>query len=147
MIYNTEEEKLLCGEQYDTTSIKRELEEIQQFLEITISEQPEEVVARGNDLQVYMARTGYLVAKAKENLVDKRRDETMIIVDKIISESKLSASVQKALVEGVCREEQFILTWCERLNATCTHQLDWCRTLISKAKEEMRLVGISREFK
>lgn len=29
------------------------------------------------------------------------------------------------------------MNWAERSNRSCTHQLEWCRTIISKAKAEM----------
>ena len=44
--------------------IKFELEAIQQFLEISISEDMSEVEQRGNELTVYMARSGKLLADA-----------------------------------------------------------------------------------
>lgn len=127
--------------------MKTELQEIQSFLEINISDDINEVIERGNQLQVYMARTAYLIAESKKNLAKKKKDEAMEVVENVISEMKLSAKVQNTLMDGLCAEEQYILSWCERLNATCTHQLDWCRSLLSKAKEEMKLMGISREFK
>ncbi|GAB6121121.1 hypothetical protein [Dysgonomonas termitidis] len=49
-----------------------------------------------------------------------------------------SKAVNK-IIDSLCKEEQYLVNWCERLNRSATHQLEWCRTLISKAKEEMRL--------
>ena len=37
------------------------------------------------------------------------------------------------------KEEQYLVDWCERINRTATHQLEWCRTLIAKARAEMAL--------
>jgi hypothetical protein len=44
-------------------------------------------------------------------------------------------------VKANCETENFLYNWCERLNRSATHQLDWLRSLVSKEKEEMRLSG------
>ena len=124
--------------------LREEAEQIQRFLEITMSDNANEAVQRGNDLIVYMARTASMLADAKYLLNAAKQDETMQVVEKFILDNKLSAKVQNALIEGLCREQQYLVDWISRLNATCTHQTDWCRTLVSKAKEEMRL---TKEFK
>jgi len=45
-----------------------ELTAIDGFLNITMSENPEEALQRGNDLTAYIARTGKLLADAKYHL-------------------------------------------------------------------------------
>ena len=130
----------------DIEGIRNEAQQIQEFLEITMSDNPQEVIERGNDLQVYMARTGKLLADAKYILNDQKRHETMDIIRDFIIDQKLSAKVQNALIDGLCKEEQYLVDWIDRLNAACTHQLDWCRSVNSKNKEEMRLTNIGKEF-
>lgn len=130
----------------DIEGIRNEAQQIQEFLEITMSDDPQEVIERGNDLQVYMARTGKLLADAKYILNDQKRHETMDIIRDFIIDQKLSAKVQNALIDGLCKEEQYLVDWIDRLNAACTHQLDWCRSVNSKNKEEMRLTNIGKEF-
>ena len=130
----------------DIEGIRNEAQQIQEFLEITMSDNPQEVIERGNDLQVYMARTGKLLADAKYMLNEKKRHETMDIIRDFIIDQKLSAKVQNSLIDGLCKEEQYLVDWIDRLNAACTHQLDWCRSVNSKNKEEMRLTNIGKEF-
>ena len=130
----------------DIEGIRKEAQQIQEFLEITMSDNPQEVIERGNDLQVYMARTGKLLADAKYMLNEQKRHETMDIIRDFIIDQKLSAKVQNALIDGLCKEEQYLVDWIDRLNAACTHQLDWCRSVNSKNKEEMRLTNIGKEF-
>ena len=48
-----------------TDKISEELVAIDAFLNITMSEEVTEAVLRGNDLAVYIARTGKLLADAK----------------------------------------------------------------------------------
>lgn len=115
-------------------NIKTELQEIQSFLEITMSEDANEAVLRGNDLAVYMARTGKLVADSKIHKEQKLRSEMIQEYKKLL---ELPASVAVKYTDTLVENETYLLTWATRLNASCTHQLDWCRTIISKAKAEM----------
>lgn len=115
-------------------NIKSELQKIQNFLEITMSEDANEAVLRGNDLAVYMARTGKLVADSKIHKEQKLRSEMIQEYKKLL---ELPASVAVKYTDTLVENETYLLTWATRLNASCTHQLDWCRTIISKAKAEM----------
>lgn len=119
--------------------IYEELITIDGFLNIACSEQIEEVVQRGNDLAVFIARSGKLLADAKYHLNTKMKSE---VFDTLRDTAKQAGATSKAtnkIIDSLCADEQYLVDWCERINRTATHQLDWCRTLISKAKEEMRL--------
>ena len=117
-----------------------ECREIDAYMGVTPSDNIEEIVERGNDLIVYVSRTGKMLADAKYHLNVIRKAEIMDIL-KIIIPEKLSAKVQNALIDSVAREQQYLVDWCERLNRTAVHQLDWCRTVISKSKTEMQYLG------
>ena len=119
-------------------AIKTELEAMQAYLEITISENPAEVVERGATLQVYMARSGKMLADAKQELNKAMQSEVMEIIRKVAQDAGASHTAVNALVKSACRDQQYIVDWVERINRSCTHQLDYCRTLLSKYKEEMR---------
>jgi len=112
---------------------------IDSFLQTTMSEMAEEAVMRGNDLAVYIARTGKMLADAKYHLSQAKRDEVLDVLRETAKNAKATSKATNALIDSICKEEQYLVDWCERLNRSATHQLDWCRTLISKAKEEMRL--------
>lgn len=116
--------------------IKFELEAIQQFLEISISEDMAEVEQRGNELVVYMARSGKLLADAKYHRDEKLKSAIVEELKKIL---QLAPSTANKYIDALTKEENYLVSWSERVNRTCTHQIDWCRTLISKAKEEMRV--------
>lgn len=130
----------------DYHRLSAEAQQIQDFLEITIGDHPQEVIERGNDLQVYLARTGKMLADAKYMLNEQKREETMNVVREFIIDQKLSAKVQNALIDGLCKDAQYLVDWIDRLNAACTHQLDWCRSVNSKNKEEMRLNNLGKDF-
>jgi hypothetical protein len=125
--------------------LQKEAYDIQEFTEIQINEDVSVAVERGNMLVIYISRTGKMLADAKYHLNDARKSEAIQLIKQITS-SKYSARLQNTLVESIAKEQQYMVDWIERLNRTCTHQMEWCRTLVSKAKEEMRLNGVSREF-
>lgn len=122
--------------------IFQELTDIDGFLGITMSENAEEAVQRGNDLAVYVARTGKLLADAKYWLNEAMNSETMQTLRDTAKEAKATATAVNALVNSLCKEERYLVDWCERCNRTATHQLSWCVTVISKAKAEMQMSGM-----
>ena len=115
--------------------IELELQSIQEFTEITPSEDVNEIVQRGNDLIAYLARTTKLLADSKYHKDSKLNSAFM---DEIRNISKLSASVANKYVDSLCKGENYLINWSERLNRTVTHQIDWCRTIVSKNKAEMQ---------
>ena len=119
--------------------ILKELMDIDGFLSITMSENAEEAVQRGNDLAVYVARSGKLLADAKYWLNQAMNSETMKTITDTAKNAKATATAINALVSSLCREERYLVDWCERCNRSATHQIDCCRTLISKAKAEMQM--------
>lgn len=115
--------------------IAKELKEIQSQLEIEMTEEVQEAVDRGNYCSAQLARTGKLLADAKIHKDRKLNSEIVTNLKKIVT---LPATTANKFAEALCEEENYLVNWCERVNRSCTHQIDWCRTLISKAKEEMR---------
>lgn len=122
--------------------ILTELQTIDSFLNITCSEDIKEIIARGNDLAVWIARSGKLYADAKYHFDKKMKSEVMETLREQAKNQKVSSTAINKIIASLCAEEQYLVTWSERINRTCTHQLDWCRTLISKAKEEMKFSGM-----
>ncbi|MFA5299887.1 MAG: hypothetical protein WC389_17010 [Lutibacter sp.] len=104
---------------------------IDDFLNITCSENPEECVDRGLDLMAYLARTSKMLADAKYH-------QDQAVQNSIVAQLKLgvSASILKKLIESTCKRENYLVNWIDRLNSTIVHQLDFMRTVISKAKAE-----------
>lgn len=124
-------------------SLKAECEQIQSFLEADYpSDNPAACEARGRDLEAYMARTGKMLADAKyyrDKAVSEAINKT---VDIAIKQGKLwTPTLVNKKVDALVRDHNYMVNWCDRLNRSCTHSLDFIRTLLSKHKEEMRLVG------
>jgi hypothetical protein len=119
--------------------MKEEAQKIQDFLDITVSSDPAELVDRIATLMTYMSRSGEIFAQAKRLLRAKKTTEISKTIIAIAKEQCLSATVQNALLDSICEEEAFMVDWLERINRTCTHQIDGLRSLLSYEKEQMRL--------
>jgi hypothetical protein len=117
----------------------KEANEIQSFAETTVSDNPQEIAERISDCGVYIARTGKMLADAKYHLNQKRKDETMLLITQILSDKKLSAKVQNSLIDSICKGEQYLVDWIERLNRAVTHQQEAMRSLLSYEKENLRI--------
>jgi uncharacterized protein YpuA (DUF1002 family) len=109
-----------------------------------MSEDAEEAVSRGNDLAAYISRTGKLLADAKYHLNEKKKSDVFEVLEKTAKQAGATATAINAIVNSLCKEEQYLVDWSDRCNRAATHQLDWCRTLISKAKAEMQIGGFNR---
>lgn len=119
--------------------ITDELREMQTFLEITVGSTAVEIQERISDLQVYLARSGELVA-ITERLMKAKKAYGLAteVLDKIKAD-KLSAGVQNAMLDAICIDEAFNAKWADRINRTIVHQIDANRSLLSYEKEGMRL--------
>ncbi|WP_418988050.1 hypothetical protein [Bacteroides heparinolyticus] len=117
----------------------KEIQEINNYLNITCSNNPIEIQERMSVIMVYLNRSGEMLADAKKMLRKKKSEEIQNTILQIARENCLSAKVQNALLDSIAEEEAFLVDRLDRLNAACTHQLDALRTLLSYEKEAMRL--------
>lgn len=122
--------------------ILRELEVIQACEEETISEEVSKVIEYGQTLAPYISRSGKLLADAKHHLNTRMKEDTFDALAKAAKQGGATAKAINAIVDSLCAEERYLVDFAERVNRCGVHRLDWCRTLISKAKEEMRLAGM-----
>lgn len=121
--------------------IQKELTIIQEFIEVTPSEQIVEIEDRGNQLIVYLARTSKLLADAKYHKDTKLKS---VFVDELKKILGLSPSLASKYIDSVCQEENLLINHCERLNRTVTHAWEWCRSLMSKATKEYQYNHFNR---
>ncbi len=113
---------------------------MQRYLEELCPADPAQINERIRTLQVYMARSGEMLAQAKELLNRKRNQEIAQTIVKIAREGHLSAKAQNVLVDSLAAEESFLVDWIDRINATCTHQADHTRSLLAYEREQIRLL-------
>lgn len=118
-----------------------EIKQMQQYLEITCSGEPNEIQDRITVLMVYLARSCELLAVAKKELRKKKSSEISNTIIAIAKETNLSNRVQNQLLDCIAEEEAFLVDWLDRINSTIVHQIDGLRSLLSYAKEEMRMAN------
>lgn len=113
-----------------------EIEEMQSFLETTASDNPKELIERLTDINVYLARSGKLLADAKAY-----QDEVAANVYAVHMEfiSRVPATVAMKFVSAQSVTANQLVTWLDRINRTLVHAGDNIRTQISFAKQDMAL--------
>lgn len=120
-------------------TLQQETQQIQDYLDITCSENPEEVLERIRVIVTYISRTAFMLAEAKKAL---RRKKASVISNTIINIAKeqcLSAKVQNTLIDSIAEEEAYLVDWLDRLNAAATHQVDALRSILSYEREQLRI--------
>lgn len=110
--------------------------QIQSFLEITTSDNPQELVQRLTDINVYMARSGKLLADAK-----MLQDDAVANIYKAKGEyiSHIPATVATKFISSQSGDVNYLVNLLDRINRTTVHQGDNIRTQISFAKQDMAL--------
>ncbi len=125
--------------------IKKEVHLYQIELEKPIPIEINACIERLSSLSGIHSRTGYLLANGKKNLRTVKNEQLQVHLKRTF-EKFLSSKIQNTLLEGFAIEETYIVELLEMMNLTCTQQIDICRTIISKEKEEMKFAGISPNF-
>ena len=120
-------------------TLQEEAKQISDYLQITCQNNPQEIQQRIADTMVYVARTGEMLATAKQMLRRRKSEEIQNTIISIAKENCLSEKVQNALLDSIAEEEAFLVDTLDRLNAAATHQLDALRTLLSYEREGLRL--------
>lgn len=118
-------------------NLEKEADDVYSFLDIPVEDDIIQATEKGNLLAVYINRTGRMLAEAKYHLNEAMNYEAVKIIKEITS-SKYSAKVQNALVDSVCKRERYLVDRIEQLNKTAKYQINFCITVISKIKEEMK---------
>jgi hypothetical protein len=119
--------------------LNRAANEIQAFLEAEFNaDVSASCVARAEELAGYMAHTGKMLADAKYHYNTLLNSE---IIKALKDQDKMTASTLNNYIKAMCKDYQYLVDWIDRINASCTHQIDLIRSLISKHKEELKLSG------
>lgn len=116
-------------------ALELEAKDIDSYLNTSCSEDANEAVLRGNDVQVYIARTGKMLADIKYWKDVAVQTNTLLCQEMY---KNMQPMVRKNLIESMCIRENYLYTWIERLNRAATHHCEWLRTVISKAKAELQ---------
>lgn len=119
--------------------MENEAQDMQVYMQDECSDNPAEIVERLKRLNVYQARSGLLLSEAKKMYRQKRASEISETIVAIAKENFLSAKAQNALVDSIAQDEAFLVDWLDRINATCKHQQDTLRSILSYDKESLKL--------
>lgn len=115
--------------------------EIQAFIEAHYeADNPSAVVDRANVLESYMALSGKMLADAKYRLSEVLHS-TFIKSVQDAGRVNMAVSLTNKYVDSVCKDYQYLVDWCDRINRACTHQLEFSRTILSKLKAEMQMLN------
>ena len=113
-----------------------EAAEVQRFLTLPPTDVADILAERLGQCNVYIASTGRMLAEAKA-LVD---GAMVVALEKYGPKvEKFGAQMGGKLLQAHCKDEMFLSNWIERQNRALVHQADNLRTLISYAKENMRM--------
>lgn len=115
--------------------LTNEAHSVQAHLDEPIPNDIERVLEVGSELSALISRTGEMISDAEYHRDAFKQSEIMAIL-KDKAKSALPPSILKEFLNAACKDYNHLCKWCDRLNATATHQLDWCRTLVSNAKSE-----------
>lgn len=116
--------------------IEEELAEMQSFLEISYpADNTSACKERMNTLLQHMARSGKLKADAEHHYSTMLNGSVMSSI-KELAESTMNTSTINEYIKSHCREYKQLIVWADRVNRSCTHQVDALRTIISFAKQE-----------
>lgn len=120
-------------------TLQEEAQQIQDYLDITCSENPEEVLERIRAIMPFISRTAFMLAEAKKALRRKKASEISNTIINIAKEQCLSAKVQNTLIDSIAEDEAYLVDWLDRLNAAATHQVDALRSILSFERENLRI--------
>ena len=120
-------------------TLLEEAQQIQDYLDIECSENPEEVLERIRAIMPYISRTAFMLAEAKKALRRKKASEISNTIINIAKEQCLSAKVQNTLIDSIAEDEAYLVDWLDRLNAAATHQVDALRSILSFERENLRI--------
>lgn len=119
--------------------IFKSCEEIQSYIESHYeADNGHAVTDRAQTLEAYMALSGKMLADAKYRL---NQAITSDFINAYKNVSNMAPTVQKRYLDSICKDYQYLVDWCERINRTCTHQIDMCRSILSTLREEMKQVN------
>ncbi|MEP7198027.1 MAG: hypothetical protein ABI851_16025 [Saprospiraceae bacterium] len=114
--------------------ITERLDTIQGILEAEYAGDEGHIVnERLQQIATYMAESGKLKADADFHFQAKLNSEIMAAIKGLLPDYS-SASLQNQFVKSLAKDEQHLATYADRVNRSCTHQIEVMRTQISYLK-------------
>ena len=102
-------------------------------------DEPNKIIEQLITAESVMINSGKMLADAKYLLNDAMHSETIKTLKELVKDQpKITSTAINQLIKSLCKNEQYLVDWCERLNRSATHRADLARSIISKQKAEMQ---------
>lgn len=102
-------------------------------------DEPNVIIEQLTVAENIMVNSGKMLADAKYWLNEAMHSETIKTLKELASQNKLITSTAvNQIIKSLCKDQQYLVDWCERLNRSSTHRADLARSIISKQKAEMQ---------
>lgn len=112
--------------------LSEEYDKIYTFVTSTYNENGHELIERISMLNIYLARSGKLLAQAE--YLQNSKTEFILSSSGV---KDFSPSIQKEFIKGACKNESYLFTCLSRLNSCIMHQIESIRSQLSYLKSEM----------
>jgi len=111
----------------------------QDQLDEKLVDEPTQIMEQLTIAESIMVNSGKMLADAKYCLNEAMHSETIKTLKELASQNKLITSTAvNQIIKSLCKDQQYLVDWCERLNRSSTHRADLARSIISKQKAEMQ---------
>ena len=102
-------------------------------------DEPNKIIEQLITAESVMINSGKMLADAKYLLNDAMHSETIKTLKELVKDQpKITSTAINQLIKSLCKDQQYLVDWCERLNRSSTHRADLARSIISKQKAEMQ---------
>lgn len=123
----------------DQDTIISNLQAYQTQLDEVLVDEPNQIVEQLTIAESIMVNSGKLLADAKYWLNEAMHSETICTLKELARQNKLITSTAvNQIIKSLCKDQQYLVDWCERLNRSATHRADYARSIMSKHKAEMQ---------
>jgi hypothetical protein len=123
---------------YSIEELKEKATRMQAYIERKEGSEPNDLISRAENLAVLIAQSGQCLADAKY-MQDMVMNGAIMEALQKAYEERLSATTINQFVKTAAKEQNYLVNWFDRINATATHQLMAINTQISYRKAEMAL--------
>ncbi len=112
----------------------------QEQLDNKLVDEPTQIMEQLSIAESIMVNSGKLLADAKYWLNESKHSQIISNLKEMAKENKkiITSTVVNELIKSLCKEQQFLVDWAERVNRSSTHRSDYCRSIMSKQKAEMQ---------
>lgn len=102
-------------------------------------DEPTRIIEQLTIAESVMVNSGKMLADAKYWLNDAMHSDTISTLKELAKQNKIVTSTAvNQIIKSLCKDQQYLVDWCERLNRSSTHRADLARSIISKQKAEMQ---------